>query len=241
MDYNNLYIQNQTIYDTLKTTLECIRPTVYAISERMQPIMESVEILKKEMGPTIESLNNLKMKLNPLIENVSHSILESIPNIRVINEQCKSFYENYCAAIEQLMKTLDFPVIQPEITEEQLEKRLRQMDGEEIDVVKTAVSTMVKSAPIEPEKKSKILTYIKSTGKEVFTGVAIEIIVAIIMFLFGCDNNIQNTEINNTVINNYSYSYDLNIINYNNISSYEIHYNEDSNQKGNTESHSIKE
>ncbi len=88
------------------------------------------------MEPTIESLNNLKIQLNPLIENVSHSILESIPNLRVINEQYKLFYENYCAAIEQLMRKLDFPVIQPEITEEQLEKRLKQMDDKEIDAIK---------------------------------------------------------------------------------------------------------
>lgn len=215
---NNFSIQNQSEYEKLMDNLE-----------RMKPMLEKAKKLK-------ESIKPINMKINPSINDISTSILESIPNLRAASMNIRENLSPFFIQVEQLMQTLDFPAVQPKITKWQLGKRLRQMDDEEIDVVKTAVSTMVKSAPIEPEKKSKILTCIKSTGKEVFTGVMIEIIVAIIMFLFGFDGNIQNTE-----INNYSYNYNLNVVNHNDISSYQIYYNEDPNQEGNAESHSFKE
>lgn len=131
MNYNNFSIQNQIAYEKLMDNLD-----------RMRPAIEKAEKLKELIEPI-----STKIEINPSINDISNSFSESIPNLRAVSMNIRENLSPFLIHVEQLMQALDFPVVQPVITKEQLKKKIYSMEQEKQLKVQSAAKNVFQNAP----------------------------------------------------------------------------------------------
>ena len=162
----------------MNNVLKQLTPTMVVIQNAISDTTKVYNRLENTITPTISILSET---VNLLI---NQSIAKSIPNLRVIDSQYKQLNKTFCVAIEQLMRMLDFPVVQPVITEEQLEKRLEQMDDHEMASFDKNVEEIIKESPINEKEKidlREIMRKAKTLAKKALAVIAA--INAIISFV----------------------------------------------------------
>lgn len=145
-------------------------------SQALQKMQEREDIIAKQLERTnCISLNsdvlqyaskidffeemsyNLDRILNQTLPNLDESFypMQSILNLPSISDYLRApALEEFYSSYEQLMRTLDFPVIQPEITREQLEKRLEQMDEAEFNTIKENLVKIADTIPLQQKEKN---------------------------------------------------------------------------------------
>lgn len=205
------------------------------LSQALQKMQEREDIIAKQLECTnCISLNsdvlqyaskidffeemsyNLDRILNQTLPNLDESFypMQSILNLPSISDYLRApALEEFYSSYEQLMRTLDFPVIQPEITEAQLIERLKQMNDEEFSRVCSAAGKVVKSAPTSIKRKftfkfdwNKILSDAISSS---FSEATVKFVFAILSIIFSIIVPYQNEKagkiINNYYNNTYNY------------------------------------
>lgn len=153
-----------------------------SLTERISPLNSAIQSMQElnrhacnlvESFPALSKINQyITSNSNPIPIEIAQSMpslsdlansTRSVLNLPHIAEQFRNpEFEEFCSSYERLMQSLDFPAVQPEITKDQLEKRLEQMDNNEI--LKTTSSTInaVSHAPISKNTKKKLIKLVKS-------------------------------------------------------------------------------
>lgn len=146
----------------IKMIVKCL-PDVLEMS--MKPIEEKISENVKRFYSNITP-NVLQTALNASLGQTMHqvscSVAKTIPNLRIVSSEYEQLPKVFCIAVEQLMRTLDFPVIQPEITRDQLEKRLEQMDDTKMLQATSSTIKAIRNAPITENKKKSLIKMVKS-------------------------------------------------------------------------------
>ena len=74
-------------------------------------------------------------------------ILDSIPNLRGIQMDLPTEYMDFVDKFNSIMQILDFPVVQPKITREQLKERIKNMSRSKLEAIKVEVLAAAKLIP----------------------------------------------------------------------------------------------
>ena len=80
-------------------------------------------------------------------------ILDSIPNLRGIQMDLSTEYMGFVMEFDSIMRTLNFPVVQPKITREQLENQLKSMDRSQLLELKKMLEEELRTASSSPIKR----------------------------------------------------------------------------------------
>lgn len=126
-----------------------IMESVRMVSEKLSEMKISKQ-LKELSQKAAECTQTITAQLRPLMEQFDHTtqmVQDAIPNIRYIQENLNLETPEFLKNITLMMQTLDFPVVQPEITRGQLRDRLENMNRTELETVKISALAAVNSVP----------------------------------------------------------------------------------------------
>lgn len=152
--YDDLSQQSRILYENIKPTLD-------EISEKLRPVQDSIAQLQMSIPPAIKIFEDAITAAAPIAENLSQMVSQVIPNLRDVTILSQQISVNLGKAIEQLMLTLNFPVIQPMITKEQLEDRLEQMDDHEMASFDKNVEEIIKESLINEKEKINLIEMLR--------------------------------------------------------------------------------
>lgn len=161
------------------------------LEEASQRMAEYTQAVAVQIQPAVEQLNY-----------TMQTIQDTIPNIRCFQESFRLEMLEFAKNMTSLMQTLDFPVIQPEITREQLKDRLENMNAETFEKTCTEAENVVKTSNLSQKKKKSVLNTLKSSCKDIVIGVIIEIIASAAIAIAHPQQTSENV-VKNYIINNY--------------------------------------
>lgn len=172
-------------------------------------VMESVRMVSKQLEEMSQRMvkfaQDITVQISPVMEQLNytmHAIQDTIPNIRCFQESFRLEMLEFAKNMTSLMQTLDFPVIQPEITREQLKDRLENMNAETFEKTCTEAENVVKTSNLSQKKKKSVLNTLKSSCKDIVIGVIIEIIASAAIAIAHPQQTSENV-VKNYIINNY--------------------------------------
>ena len=117
-------------------------------------VVESVRMISKQLEEMSQRMvkfaQDITVQISPVMEQLNYTmqaIQDTIPNIRCFQESFRLEMLEFAKNMTSLMQTLDFPVIQPEITREQLKDRLENMSHAELETVKASAIAAANSVP----------------------------------------------------------------------------------------------
>lgn len=117
-------------------------------------VVESVRMISKQLEEMSQRMvkfaQDITVQISPVMEQLNYTmqaIQDTIPNIRCFQESFRLEMLEFAKNMTSLMQTLDFPVIQPEITREQLKDRLENMSHAELETVKASAVAAANSVP----------------------------------------------------------------------------------------------
>lgn len=165
-----------------KTDLKAINQISVNIPD-ISPMISSLNELRAKLAPFSDSCKQMSENAAQALGAFSKSLQESIPNMRTFSEASSNLILPFCKAVEELMRTLDFPVIQPEITREQLADRLEQMDDKEFDAVKKHLTEVSNTIPLQQNEKfnlkKKVHKVWETTKKIIAVAAAVDAIFSL--------------------------------------------------------------
>lgn len=172
-------------------------------------VMESVRMISKQLEEMSQRMvkfaQDITVQISPVMEQLNytmHAIQDTIPNIRCFQESFRLEMLEFAKNMTLLMQTLDFPVVQPEITREQLKDRLENMNAETFEKTCTEAENVVKTSNLSQKKKKSVLNTLKSSCKDIVIGVIIEIIASAAIAIAHPQQTSENV-VKNYIINNY--------------------------------------
>lgn len=172
-------------------------------------VMESVRMISKQLEEMSQRMvkfaQNITVQISPVMEQLNYTmqaIQDTIPNIRCFQESFRPEMLEFAKNMTSLMQTLDFPVVQPEITKEQLKNRLENMDTETFEKACTEAEKVVKTSNLSQKKKKPALNALKSSCRDVVIGVIIEIIASTLIAAVHPQQTSENV-VRNYITNNY--------------------------------------
>ena len=174
-----------------------IMESVRMVSEKLSEMKISKQ-LKELSQKAAECTRTITAQLRPLMEQFDHTtqmVQDAIPNIRYIQENLNLEMPEFLKNITLMMQTLDFPVVQPEITKEQLKNRLENMDTETFEKACTEAEKVVKTSNLSQKKKKPALNALKSS-------LIIEIIASTLIAAVHPQQTSENV-VRNYITNNY--------------------------------------
>ncbi len=181
-----------------------IMESVRMVSEKLSEMKISKQ-LKELSQKAAECTQTITAQLRPLMEQFDHTtqmVQDAIPNIRYIQENLNLEMPEFLKNITLMMQTLDFPVVQPEITKEQLKNRLENMDTETFEKACTEAEKVVKTSNLSQKKKKPALNALKSSCRDIVIGVIIEIIASTLIAAVHPQQTSENV-VRNYITNNY--------------------------------------
>lgn len=117
-------------------------------------VMESVRMISKQLEEMSQRMvkfaQDITVQISPVMEQLNYTmqaIQDTIPNIRCFQESFRLEMLEFAKNMTSLMQTLDFPVVQPEITREQLRDRFENMSHAELETVKASAIAAANSVP----------------------------------------------------------------------------------------------
>lgn len=161
------------------------------LEEASQRMAEYTQAVAVQIQPAVEQLNY-----------TMQTIQDTIPNIRCFQESFRLEMLEFAKNMTSMMQMLDFPVVQPEITREQLRDRLENMDTETLEKTCTKAEKVVKTSNLSHKKKKSVLNTLKSSCKDIVIGVIIEIIASSAIAIAHPQQTSENV-VKNHIINNY--------------------------------------
>lgn len=161
------------------------------LEEASQRMAEYTQAVAVQIQPAVEQLNY-----------TMQGIQNAIPNIRCIQETLSPEMIEFTKNITSLIQTLDFPVVQPEITREQLRDRLENMDAETFEKTCTKAEKAVKTSNLSQKKKKSVLNTLKSGCRDIVIGVIVEIIASALIAAVHPQQTSENV-VKNYITNNY--------------------------------------
>lgn len=172
-------------------------------------VMESVRMISKQLEEMSQRMvkfaQNITVQISPVMEQLNYTmqaIQDTIPNIRCFQESFRPEMLEFAKNMTSLMQTLDFPVVQPEITKEQLKNRLENMDTETFEKACTEAEKVVKTSNLSQKKKKPALNALKSSCRDIVIGVIIEIIASTLIAAVHPQQTSENV-VRNYITNNY--------------------------------------
>lgn len=161
------------------------------LEEASQRMAEYTQAVAVQIQPAVEQLNY-----------TMQTIQDTIPNIRCFQESFRLEMLEFAKNMTSMMQMLDFPVVQPEITREQLRDRLENMDTETFEKTCTKAETVVKTSNLSQKKKKSVLNTLKSSCRDIVIGVIIEIIASALIAAVHPQQASENV-VRNYITNNY--------------------------------------
>lgn len=161
------------------------------LEEASQRMAEYTQAVAVQIQPAVEQLNYTMQTLQ-----------DTIPNIRCFQESFRLEMLEFAKNMASMMQMLDFPVVQPEITREQLRDRLENMDTETLEKTCTKAEKVVKTSNLSHKKKKSVLNTLKSSCKDIVIGVIIEIIASAAIAIAHPQQTSENV-VRNYITNNY--------------------------------------
>lgn len=117
-------------------------------------VVESVRMISKQLEEMSQRMvkfaQDITVQISPVMEQLNYTmqaIQDTIPNIRCFQESFRLEMLEFAKNMTSMMQTLDFPVVQPEITREQLRDRLENMSHAELKTVKASAIAAANSVP----------------------------------------------------------------------------------------------
>ena len=172
-------------------------------------VVESVRMISKQLEEMSQRMvkfaQDITVQISPVTEQLNYTmqaIQDTIPNIRCFQESFRLEMLEFAKNMTSLMQALDFPVIQPEITREQLRDRLENMDTETLEKTCTKAEKVVKASNLSQKKKKSVLNTLKSSCRDIVIGVIIEIIASAAIAIAHPQQTSENV-VKNYIINNY--------------------------------------
>lgn len=161
------------------------------LEEASQRMAEYTQAVAVQIQPAVEQLNY-----------TMQTIQDTIPNIRCFQEGFRLEMLEFAKNMTSMMQTLDFPVVQPEITREQLRDRLENMDAETFEKTCTKAEKAVKTSNLSQKKKKSVLNTLKSGCRDIVIGVIVEIIASALIAAVHPQQTSENV-VKNYITNNY--------------------------------------
>ena len=161
------------------------------LEEASQRMAEYTQAVAVQIQPAVEQLNY-----------TMQAIQDTIPNIRCFQEGFRLEMLEFAKNMTSMMQTLDFPVVQPEITREQLRDRLENMDAETFEKTCTKAEKAVKTSNLSQKKKKSVLNTLKSGCRDIVIGVIVEIIASALIAAVHPQQTSENV-VKNYITNNY--------------------------------------
>ena len=117
-------------------------------------VVESVRMISKQLEEMSQRMvkfaQDITVQISPVMEQLNYTmqaIQDTIPNIRCFQESFRLEMLEFAKNMTSMMQALDFPVVQPEITREQLRDRLENMSHAELETVKASAIAAANSVP----------------------------------------------------------------------------------------------
>lgn len=117
-------------------------------------VVESARMISKQLEEMSQRMvkfaQDITVQISPVMEQLNYTmqaIQDTIPNIRCFQESFRLEMLEFAKNMTSMMQALDFPVVQPEITREQLRDRLENMSHAELETVKASAIAAANSVP----------------------------------------------------------------------------------------------
>ncbi|WP_294366725.1 hypothetical protein [uncultured Ruminococcus sp.] len=143
-------------------------------------VVESVRMISKQLEEMSQKMvkfaQDITVQISPVTEQLNYTmqaIQDTIPNIRCFQESFRLEMLEFAKNMTSMMQTLDFPVIQPEITREQLKDRLENMSHAELETVKASAVAVVNSVPEKEIHRPSVKKVLKIAFTVILTAISV--------------------------------------------------------------------